>query len=155
LKTVEYRGGVISFRIPNNWIEEYETDGGGTFYEDVEDSGTLRLNILTFEAPEVKLPASGYAKILEDKKEPEQEITKLSSGDGLKKYVNRTNDGEEDISVFYFEVVHIAPPKKIYLAIFSWTILTSQEFDPAFVREKQMLESELKNTVFHSSLGNM
>jgi len=51
MKTIEYRGGVVSFRIPSKWKEEYEEKGGGTFYEPVQDSGTLRLNIITFKAP--------------------------------------------------------------------------------------------------------
>ena len=32
-KTVVYRGRIVRFRIPEHWIEEYEHEGGGTFYE--------------------------------------------------------------------------------------------------------------------------
>lgn len=48
-KTINYRGGVVTMEIPAHWKEEYEPKGGGTFYEDRADSGTLRLNVLTFE----------------------------------------------------------------------------------------------------------
>ncbi len=47
MKKITYRGGLISFQIPKDWIEEYEENGGGTFYEDSQESGTLRINVLT------------------------------------------------------------------------------------------------------------
>ncbi|MBK8594774.1 MAG: hypothetical protein IPN83_04160 [Holophagales bacterium] len=40
MKSITYRGGLVTFRIPRHWVEEYEEDGGGTFYEDRPDSGT-------------------------------------------------------------------------------------------------------------------
>src|SRR5262245_15281126 len=50
-KTISYRGGIVSFRIPSNWREEYEPEEGGTFYDDDPDSGTLRVNVITAKAP--------------------------------------------------------------------------------------------------------
>ena len=43
LKTIIYRGGIARFRVPHSWVEEYEPEGGGTFYEDGPDTGTLRM----------------------------------------------------------------------------------------------------------------
>jgi hypothetical protein len=48
MKTIRYRGGIVTFRIPAHWTEEYEEEGGGIFYNEDNDSGTLRLNVLTF-----------------------------------------------------------------------------------------------------------
>ena len=42
LKTVNYRGGVVTFRIPAHWREEYGADGGGIFYDTAPDAGTFR-----------------------------------------------------------------------------------------------------------------
>jgi hypothetical protein len=50
LKPITYRGGIVRFEIPSDWIEEFETSGGGTFYENRPDSGTLRLNVLSFSS---------------------------------------------------------------------------------------------------------
>ena len=47
LKNICYRGGIACFEIPASWKEEYEPSGGATFYEDLPDSGTLRLNALS------------------------------------------------------------------------------------------------------------
>ena len=46
LKTINYRGGIIRFQIPNDWVEEYEDVGGGTFYKPGDDTGTLRVNVM-------------------------------------------------------------------------------------------------------------
>src|SRR3954471_16013798 len=55
LKTITYRGGLVRFRIPADWQEEYEEAGGGTFYAPDDQSGALRLNVLTMEAPPEKV----------------------------------------------------------------------------------------------------
>jgi hypothetical protein len=47
-KEIIYRGGVVRFFIPKHWSEEYEEDGGGIFYEPGDETGTLRLNVLSF-----------------------------------------------------------------------------------------------------------
>jgi hypothetical protein len=46
-----YRGGIVTFRIPAHWCEEYSDMEGGTFYGDHSQSGTLRLTIITVEKP--------------------------------------------------------------------------------------------------------
>jgi hypothetical protein len=51
MKTVNYRGVLVVFQIPEHWVEEYEADGGGTFYDPDDASVTLRLNVLTFASP--------------------------------------------------------------------------------------------------------
>ena len=33
LKTIKYRGGLVTFRVPAHWKEDYEPEGGGTFYD--------------------------------------------------------------------------------------------------------------------------
>lgn len=40
LKEIDFHGGVVKFKIPSNWKEEYGDDGKGVFYEDAPDTGT-------------------------------------------------------------------------------------------------------------------
>jgi hypothetical protein len=49
MKTVNYRGGLVSFEIPSHWTEDSDLAGSARFFEDAVDSGTMRLNLLTFE----------------------------------------------------------------------------------------------------------
>ena len=153
MKVIEYRGGVLTFRIPSHWNEEYEENGGGMFYEEAPDSGTLRLNILAFEAPAGKLLASGYDDMAGRSSDPKSEIVKLPNGDGMRMYRKDAEEAGESLHVYYWEVAHCAPPQKYYLAVFSWTILASQSSDQKFQDEIQMITDELKQIGFHPDLG--
>lgn len=48
---IRYRGGLFDFAIPKCWHEEYEPEAGGTFHELGDDTGTLRLNVITAQPP--------------------------------------------------------------------------------------------------------
>lgn len=50
MREVAYRAGVITFRIPAHWVDEYEADGTGIYYEPSAGSGTLRLTVLTLRS---------------------------------------------------------------------------------------------------------
>ncbi|HSI65722.1 MAG TPA: hypothetical protein VLE43_21530, partial [Candidatus Saccharimonadia bacterium] len=64
-KTVTYRGGVVVFDLPARWVEEYEPSGGGTFYEDTPQSGTLRLSVLGFQIAQHQTLSEQVALIME------------------------------------------------------------------------------------------
>lgn len=155
MKMVEYRGGVLTFRIPSHWKEEYEEKGGATFYEDAPDSGTLRLNILTFEAPIGKLPACGYDDLAARPSKTQSEIVRLPAGDGMRIYRKDAEEAGESLHVYYWEVAHCAPPQKYYLAVFSWTILAAQSAAQEFQDEIQLITDELKQIGFHPGLGSL
>jgi hypothetical protein len=52
MKRLEYRGGLVRFELPSHWVEEYEPEGGGTFYDNTIEAVMLRLNVLSFQAPQ-------------------------------------------------------------------------------------------------------
>ncbi len=155
MKTIEYRGGVVSFKIPANWVEEYEPNGGGTFFENSPDSGTLRLNILTFEAPPDKLPDCGYDKLIADPNKKGAELIRLPSGDGLKRYMENVEEDGDKLNIYYWEVSHCAPPRKYYIAIFSWTISEVQSKMGKFRNDIKMINGEITKIKFHPDLGNL
>jgi hypothetical protein len=45
LKTIHYRDSLVLFEVPVGWAEEYDHDGGSTFYPVDDESVTLRLNV--------------------------------------------------------------------------------------------------------------
>ena len=145
----------MSFRIPSHWKEEYEENGGGTFYEDSPVSGTLRLNIQTFKGSTGNLQTCGYDELTRKPFSDGVEIIRLPSGDGMKKYRNQAMENGESLDLYYWEVAHITPPGKYYLAIFSWTILTEQSGVQRFRDEIEMITNELKQIRFHPELGSL
>jgi hypothetical protein len=84
-KTVNYRGGVVSFEIPEHWKEEYEPKGGGTFYEDRPDSGTLRLHVLGFSSTSGRSSEDTLSQL-----NAKEQLEKLKCGLHVKRYVMRT-----------------------------------------------------------------
>jgi len=152
MKTIEYRGGVVRFRVPAHWKEEYEPEGGGTFYEDGPDTGTLRLNIITSEAPQERLPSTGYDFLRQESANRQAEIFRLPSGDGMKHYLKKTEEDGTPLDMYFWEIAHCVPPTTLYLAIFSWTVSTKQAKRPEYNEEIQMIMEELKNIHFYPDL---
>jgi hypothetical protein len=46
---IDYQDGLAVFRLPEHWVAEIDADQRGQFY-DPASTGTLRLEVLTFEA---------------------------------------------------------------------------------------------------------
>ena len=152
MKTIEYRGGVVSFQIPRHWKEEYEPDGGGTFYEDAPETGTLRLNVITSEARQGTLPSTGYDFLRRESSGEQAEILRLPSGDGMKHYLKKAEEDGTSLDIHFWEIAHCVPPKTLYLAIFSWTVSTEHAKKAESHEEIQMIIEELKNIHFYPDL---
>lgn len=82
-------------------------------------------------------------------------VIRLPSGDGIRQYLKQTQEDGESLDLYYWEVAHCAPPQKYYLAIFSYTILTTQSSVQKFRDDIQMITDELKKITFHPELGTM
>lgn len=155
MKPIVYRGGIITFRVPATWKEEYESEGGGTFYDDRPDSGTLRLNVLTFKAPEGKPAVDGYSHFAATPLKEGERLIRTSNGDGLKLSKKSAEERGTKIDLYSWQLAHSAPPEKFYIASFTWTILTSQSTDPKFQQEMAFLIDEISRAQFHPDLGKL
>jgi hypothetical protein len=155
MKTIAYRGGIITFRIPADWKEEYQPEGGGMFYSERPGAGTLRLNVLTFEAPPGKLATDGYSYFRASSLAPGERLIKMALGDGLKVYKKEIEEEKTKLDMYCWTIAHCAPPKKFYLANFTWVILRSQSSDPTFQKEIEFLTEEISQAHFHPGLGNL
>jgi hypothetical protein len=141
LKTINYRGGVVTFSIPASWREEYEPEGGGTFYEDKPDSGTLRLNVLTFEGPSVG-PSPSAIETLARPGDKERQVRPLRDGNAVARYIKSGGDQGQLLQIHYWEVANPVPPRHMRFVVFSYTILASQASD-ALIREELALLDRL------------
>jgi hypothetical protein len=110
-KEIIYRDGLVRFHIPKNWNEEYEESGGGMFYETGEDTGTLRLNILSFLMKEVTSPNQLLEMVKKRKAENNGQVEVLSNERFLLKYTIKGMENGEDLLIFYWEVAKMVSPK--------------------------------------------
>jgi hypothetical protein len=154
MKTIRYRGGVVCFRLPSSWEEEYEEEGGGTFFDE-DVPGELRLNVLTFKSSH-PVDDDSPVDVLEMRVEKVGgEVTKLPDGNAFIHYVNDGEDeGGDDVTVWYWEVANAVPPEHLRLAVFSYTVLADNAEDPEVVETLEMLRREIPRSTFAEELGS-
>jgi len=142
IKSIVYRGGIVAFKIPVTWREEYEPDGGATFYEDGADSGTLRLNVLSFERK------SGGARNSAD---DFPEI--LKSGARLRHYRKEAEERGTLIYLYCWEILVEVPPDRCRLVCFSHTVLASSVESAATQEELRIVDSLVRDAEYSTLAG--
>jgi hypothetical protein len=153
MKAIRYRGGVVTFRIPDHWTEEYQEDGGGVFYDEDNDTGTLRLNILTF-ASKTAVTTRTPLSLLEPRHEQYKGVlTDLGHGNALLRYTELAQEDGESLTIHYWQIGNVVPPNHFRLAIFSYTVATKLAADDDVAAEVAVLEEELRACQFAEELG--
>jgi hypothetical protein len=155
LKTIVYRGGVVRFRIPADWQEEYEPAGGGTFYAPGDDTGTFRLNVTTFGAPAGKTlsaeDANGF--LAPSAKKYGVSVQPVSPGAVLIRYDLPAKENGHSLITRYWQVGQVVPPGHVRQSLFSYTV-KAKLFDDWLVRhELELLEREIFAAEFASVVG--
>jgi len=152
LKEIDLKGEVIRFKIPANWKEEYAKNGKGAFYEDAPDTGTLRVDVLTMEAPP---DAKGNLPVLALSSLPDidlQNIEILDNGNALANEVERDDEQGTKWTLYWWHLANYVPPNYVRIASFSYAILTSKENDRKTKEEIKLLERQIKKAVFNPEL---
>lgn len=155
LKIINYRGGVIRFRIPASWAEEYEDAGGGTFYGPGDDTGTLRLNILTMEAPTKKaVNADTAANVLkQESQEYGVPIVPLREGVAMIRYDLPAEERGQSLTIRYWRIAQSLPPKNVRMALFSYTLRTEQFKNSSVENELGVIDREIAVAELAPALG--
>lgn len=153
MREIKYRGGVVTFSIPKQWVEEYEADGGSMFYEDAPNTGTLRLNVITAKSPKPLSADAAYEELAALKSTNAKIVQRLSNGNAFATAVQRAKEQGQEITLFWWYVANPVRPNHIRLANFSCTVLTSQENSERTQREVHQLTESIKNAKFHPALG--
>ena len=153
MKEIAYRGGVVKFFIPKNWIEKYEPDGGGMFYEDAPNTGTLRLNVITAKSPTSLGSDAAYENAAKAKNVKPSDVERLSNGNAMARWVQRSSEQGQPITLYWWHVTNAVPPEHLRIANLSYTVLTSEENSPATKKDVEFLTESIRNAKFHASLG--
>ena len=151
MKTIRYRGGIVTFRIPAHWTEEYEEEGGGIFYNEDNDSGTLRLNVLTFASKTPVTTRTAMSLLEARRQEYQGTLTDLGNGNALLRYTDVAQEEGESLTSHYWQIANVVPPNHFRLAIFSYTKPTKLADDMA--ADLAMMDEELRVCRFAEELG--
>jgi hypothetical protein len=157
LKTINYRGGVIRFRIPSDWLEEYEDAGGGTFYKPGVETGTLRVNVITGEGPPEKLrTVDDLAGLLTSPSES-YGATPIQFGENavIFRYDMPGEERGQSLTIRCWGILQALPPKNFRHVLFTYTLLTDQFSDPARIAEMDLLDREIEAALLSPRLGRL
>jgi hypothetical protein len=155
LKTINYRGGVVRFRIPADWAEEYGEDGGGMFYKPGDNTGTLRLNIITAKAPPAQ-PVSSHTShdfLSTDAAKYGQPVVPLRDGVAMLQYDEESEERAHRIKLRIWRIAQAIPPDHIRHAMFTYALLAADFDQPQFKEELGLLDTELRACELAPALG--
>jgi hypothetical protein len=146
LKTINYRGGVVRFRIPTDWVEEYEQAGGGTFYKPGDnDGGTLRLEmILAVARPGKPVTAEFIAELFAaDSAKYGVAPRPLGESTVMLRYDMPAEDRGRSLMIRVWRILQALPPNNFRHALFSYTLLSERFNQPDSIAEMEFLDREI------------
>ena len=150
-RPIAYRNGVIAFEVPASWVEEYEEDGGGVFYEDAADSGTLRLDVATLRAPE-QADALAVARMLTEVAEVDPAaIETLENGNVLARVQEQAEEDGQPVKLHWWYLGSALAPDILRLAVFSYTLPAIGGLNAA--AELDSLDRTIRQARFLSTLA--
>jgi len=153
-KTINYRGGVLRFRIPSEWAEEYEDAGGGMFYEPGDDTGTLRVNVTTMEGPQDKnLNVDGLVRQFSSAPEFFGAIpVRLRDDAIIFRYDMPGEESGRTITVHCWSILQVVAPRNFRHVLFTYTLPPDT---PPCAAEMDVLDREIAAVQLSSKLGRV
>ncbi|GAA3523656.1 hypothetical protein GCM10022393_43150 [Aquimarina addita] len=147
-KKIYFYNGLISFNIPSDWIEEYESEEtSGTFYEDIPFSGTFRIRLLMLNSPN-PMEKKDVLEVLNADNQTSNNPIILQNGNAYKKFIDRTIDSGHNITIYYWSLANINSSNSARLANFSYTVLTEFENEKWVQNEIRFLNREIEKVDF-------
>ena len=145
LKTIEYRGGVVRFRIPTDWVEEYEDAGGGTFYKPGDNTGTLRLEVLGGTTPPGKVATAAYLAELLASDAAKYGVATIPVGENavMVRYNMPAEERGQPLKIRTWRIFQALPPSTLRHALFTYTVLADKFDQPGSVAEMELLDREI------------
>ncbi len=79
----------------------------------------------------------------------------LDEGNALARYDKENIEDGERITIRFWEMYNAVPPASFRIAVFSYTLLSSQMTQAKYIEELEMLDREIANARFSTSLGTI
>jgi len=142
LRNIILADGQLRFRVPADWAETREADGGAAFYDEKMDEGTLRVKVMTFTTGDDLSGHSALEELRAIEAEPEQRLEGLPNGNALRFHRESADASGARTSIHVWLLAGIDPPHRMRLAVFSFTARAEVA---ALV---EMLDEEIRQAAF-------
>lgn len=146
-KLIKYRNGITVFSIPENWKEEYDPKGGAMFYEDLPDSGTLRLNVLSFDSPDIS------AKEMAMQVFPKNGFKVIQNRFPLEYKVKEVIENQERLKIHTWSVAVPIEPRSVRIIVFSHTVLSDLDKNESIMKEISFLHGSIEAASYSLEQG--
>jgi len=133
MKLINYKDGIVSFRLPEDWKEEYYKDNEAAFYRDDPDSGTLKINLISLLQDDT---TEGYTLTSESGMHVEE-------GFPLKEDIKYTEEDGDNRLVYSWKVTVPVNDTNRRVILFSYTILVQQENNPVIQQELNFVRNTI------------
>lgn len=153
MKEIQYGGGLATFSIPATWVAEREPRGGGIYYLDEPDSGTLRLTIQTYQKSDSSELVTSASVLSGMQSRHSTTVRTLPNGNSICEYVKHAEEDGEKLTLYWWQVANVVPPNHVRMASFSYTILSSQEGSDRTTAEVRILRSSIEAMRFATENG--
>lgn len=150
MKLINYRGGIARFYLPSSWVEEYDQDGTGTFYEDKPDASTFRISVMGImdDSGRAQTVDAVIAQISEA-----ESVERLPGGIAIAQSSCLTNkDGDELLIYTWYIGVPLAAAE-FRIVIFTYAILAVHESEPYALQEIAMLNRSISEGEYSAARG--
>lgn len=153
MKTIRYLGGMVTFRLPGHWEEDYDEDGGGAFFDEDSDGGTLRLGTITAKSQKPVTThssreiAEGWAR------EEQGTLTDLGGGTWMVNYASQTEEDGKPLTIHYWQIAAPCPPSHLLVAIFSYSVFNDVLDGDDVATELEMIDREVRAATFAPEIG--
>lgn len=144
---IRYRGGILTFRLPDDWEGEQYGEGGAAYWGPGQRTGVLNLTLLTAQRPGARI--SEAISVVERGAAPDDPPTEqLATGNYLRRFERRTTEERDNLAVIFWVLVSAVEPNTVRIATFNLGIPVAFAGSAEHAAAVQMLDQELRAVRF-------
>jgi hypothetical protein len=149
MREVSHAAGQLRFRVPAGWTTIEEGDAAAAFYDQAQATATLRVKLMTFTTEQDLSGPVAYRELEAMEAAPGQKLESLPDGTALRTHREEAViDGERTL-VHVWLLASVVPPRRMLLAVFSFTELADQRDEMMVAR----LDQEIRRAQFGSEVS--
>jgi hypothetical protein len=148
MKQIFFQGGIAQFSLPSSWVEEYEQDGSGTFFDEKPVSGTLRIKVLEVKKQPTLTHEIKTAFDFIEEIGKKRAIRILSNDVALARSKEKAAEAGKNLSLYFWHIGVKLTTNHFRLIVFTYTILESQEDDTNVRQELDLVNKSISEGRF-------
>ena len=150
MKEIRYRGGMLTFFLPDSWQEEYGADGGAAFFAGDSQGGTLNLRLTTIQrSDQGRVDEASLREVVTTGVAPgDPPAATLPTGNVLQRYERSESNEEGRIHLTFWSVANAVQPKTIRYALFGFAVPGERAGSPEHQATVELLDERIRAVEF-------